>query len=117
MIPIHELLNRIRGDAAFAQGRFVIGYYDRVDARMIQVPVSRVQLTPGDHFAFHVPDADGTTHEVPFHRVKAVYKNGGLIWHREHQAGNGAARPCLEGNADIERRAPGAGIACRTIRQ
>ena len=84
MIPIHELLNRIRWDTAFAQGRFVLGYYDRVDDKVIQVPISRVQFTPGDHFAFQVTDADGTTHDVPFHRVKDVYRNGELIWHREH---------------------------------
>lgn len=84
MIPIHELLNRIRWDTAFAQGRFVIGYYDRVDNTVIQVPVSRILLTPGEHFAFQVTDADGYTHDVPFHRVKDVYKNGELIWHREH---------------------------------
>ncbi len=29
-------------------------------------------------------DADGYAHEVPFHRVRDVYKNGELIWHREH---------------------------------
>ena len=84
MIPIHELLNRIRWDAAFAQGRFVLGYYDRVDDAVIRVPISRVQLTPGDHFAFQVTDDDGYTHEVPFHRVKDVYRNGELIWHRDH---------------------------------
>ena len=84
MIPIHELLSRIRWDAAFAQGSFVLGYYDRVDARLIRMPISRVHLTPGEHFAFLVTDADGTMHEVPFHRVKEVYKNGELIWHREH---------------------------------
>jgi len=84
MIPIHELLNRIRWDAAFAQGRFVLGYYDRVDDRLVRVPISRVQLVPGDHFAFQVTDDDGTTHEVPFHRVRDVYKNGELIWHRKH---------------------------------
>jgi uncharacterized protein (UPF0248 family) len=84
MIPIHELLNRIHWDAAFAQGRFVLGYYDRVDDTVIRVPISRIQLTPGDHFAFQVTDADGTTHDVPFHRVKDVYRNGELIWHRDH---------------------------------
>ena len=84
MTPIHELLNRIRWDAAFAQGRFVLGYYDRVDDAVIRVPISRVQLTPGDHFAFQVTDDYSYTHEVPFHRVKDVYKNGELIWHREH---------------------------------
>ena len=29
MIPIHELLNRIRWDTEFGRGRFEIGYYDR----------------------------------------------------------------------------------------
>ena len=33
---------------------------------------------------FYVTDADGTTHDVPFHRVKDVYRNGELIWHRDH---------------------------------
>ena len=84
MIPIHELLNRIHWDAAFAQGRFVLGYYDRVDDTVIRVPISRIQLTPGDHFAFQVTDDDGITHDVPFHRVKDVYRNGELIWHRDH---------------------------------
>jgi uncharacterized protein (UPF0248 family) len=83
MIPIHELLNRIRWDADFAAGRFVIGYYDRVADQVIRVPISRVHLTPGEHFAFQVTDADGATHEVPFHRVREVYKNEALIWHRE----------------------------------
>jgi uncharacterized protein (UPF0248 family) len=84
MIPIHELLNRIHWDAAFAQGRFVLGYYDRVDDTVIRVPISRIQLTAGDHFTFQVTDDDGTTHDVPFHRVKDVYKNGERIWHRDH---------------------------------
>ena len=84
MIPIHELLHRIRWDAAFAQGSFELGYYDRVDDRVIRVPLAHVQLTPGEHFACQVTDADGYTHEVPFHRIKSVYKDGELIWHREH---------------------------------
>ena len=84
MIPIHELLNRIRWDEAFAKGSFVIGYYDRVEDSVILVPISRVHVTPGDHFSFQVTDPDGYTHDVPFHRVKAVYKNNELIWHREH---------------------------------
>lgn len=29
MIPIHELINRIRWDEALAKGNFIIGYYDR----------------------------------------------------------------------------------------
>lgn len=29
MTPIHELLNRIRWDKEFGQGRFEVGYHDR----------------------------------------------------------------------------------------
>ena len=31
MIPIQELLSRIRWDESFGKGDFEIGYYDRVD--------------------------------------------------------------------------------------
>lgn len=57
-------------------------YYDRVDDTVVRVPLERVQLTPGDHFAFQVIDADGYAHEVPFHRVRDVYRDGERIWHR-----------------------------------
>lgn len=84
MITIQQLLNRIRWDQSFAKGEFWIGYYDRVEQRINKVPLNQIYLTPGDHFFFHVADPNGAIHEVPFHRVKEVYKNGELIWHREH---------------------------------
>jgi uncharacterized protein (UPF0248 family) len=84
MTPIHELLSRICWDPAFAKGRFVLGYYDRVEKKLIRVPFERIRLEPGDHFAFQVSDPDGYAHGVPFHRVKEVFKDGELIWHREH---------------------------------
>lgn len=84
MTPIHELLSRMRWDAAFAAGEFVIGYFDRVERKIIEVPFDQVRLEPGDHFSFQVSDPGGYAHEIPYHRVKAVYKNGQLIWHREH---------------------------------
>jgi uncharacterized protein (UPF0248 family) len=84
MIPIHELLSRIRWDEAYAKGSFVIGYYDRVEDKVIRLPFNRIQLDPGDHFGFQAIDADGYAHEVPFHRVKDVYRDGQLIWHRAH---------------------------------
>jgi len=55
MQPIHELLNRIHWDKDFAQADFIIGFYDRVEE-----------------------------HSVPLHRIKEVFGNGELIWHREH---------------------------------
>lgn len=83
MIPIQELLNRIRWDESFAKGDFVIGYYDRVDEIVMQVPLHQIHFTPGDRFFFQVTDQEGRIHEIPFHRVREVYKNKELIWHRE----------------------------------
>ncbi len=84
MLPIHELLNRIRWDSSFGQGDFVIGYYDRVADRIEHVPLREVSFEPGNHFAFTLIDAEGAAHEIPLHRIKEVIKNGELIWQRTH---------------------------------
>lgn len=82
MIPIHELLSRIRWDRQFGEGDFVIGYYDRVEDTLIRVPMRELFFQPGNHFAFDLIDQDGALHSVPLHRIREVYKNGKLIWHR-----------------------------------
>lgn len=84
MIPIHELLNKIRWDKEFGKGSFTIGYYDRVEGEIIRVPFAQMHFDPGDHFSFQVLDQEGEIHTVPFHRVKEVFKDGELVWHREH---------------------------------
>jgi len=52
MIPIHELLNRIRWDQEFAKGEFVLGYYDHVEDRIINVPLQEIHIDSSDHFSF-----------------------------------------------------------------
>jgi hypothetical protein len=47
MIPIHELLNRIRWDPEFAKGNFELGYYDRAENGIIVVPLKEVTFPPG----------------------------------------------------------------------
>jgi uncharacterized protein (UPF0248 family) len=84
MMPIHELLNRIRWDQEFAKAEFRIGYYDRLEDAIILVSLQQVVQEPGDHFAMKVMDEGGIVHVVPFHRIKEVYRNGELIWKREH---------------------------------
>jgi uncharacterized protein (UPF0248 family) len=83
LIPIRELLNRIRWDPEYGQGAFAIGYYDRLEERIIVVPFGEVVFAPDDHFAIRVTDALGQTHTVPLHRVCEVYRNGERIWRRE----------------------------------
>jgi uncharacterized protein (UPF0248 family) len=82
MMPIQDLLNRITWDAAFGRADFVIGYYDRIAHRLLTVSYRDMQLASNDHFAFTLVDRAGAMHRIPFHRVKAVYRNNELIWHR-----------------------------------
>lgn len=84
MIPIHELLNRIRWDAEYAKGDFQIGYFDRMQQKIIKVPLKQIAFIREDHFAFQFYDEEGEAHSVPLHRIKEVYRGGELIWHREH---------------------------------
>lgn len=84
MIPIHQLLSRIRWDKEFGQGDFVIGYKDRLDDRIVRIPLREIFFEPDDHFSFDLVDHDDVLHSIPLHRIKEVYKNGKLIWHREH---------------------------------
>lgn len=82
MTPIHELLARIRWDPDFGAAHFVIGYYDRVTEAQVTVPLERIRFEPGEGFTFVVAGEDSTVHTVPYHRVRSVWRNGELIWHR-----------------------------------
>ncbi|MGB5472604.1 MAG: DUF504 domain-containing protein [Gammaproteobacteria bacterium] len=84
MMPIHQLLSRIRWDPAFGAAEFEIGYYDRVENRIIRVPLREIFFETGDHFTFDLYDRDGELHSIPLHRVKQVFRNGELIWERVH---------------------------------
>ena len=82
MIPIYELLNRIRWDREFARGEFMLGYFDRVEGRIIVVAFSGVDFPADDPHAFRLIDPEGRSQRVPFHRVREVYKDGQRIWRR-----------------------------------
>jgi uncharacterized protein (UPF0248 family) len=83
LITIKQLLDRIRWDREFGRGDFAIGYYDRVARRILRVRLQDLRIDPADHFAFDVRGSEGELHHVPFHRVRQVFKDGTLIWHRE----------------------------------
>jgi len=84
MIPIHELLSRIMWDREFGQGDFRIGYYDRLEDRIIRVPLAEIFFEADNHFSFDLIDREGVLHRIPLHRIKEVIKDGERIWHRTH---------------------------------
>jgi uncharacterized protein (UPF0248 family) len=83
MIPIQDILHRILWDPEFGRGEFVIGYYDRIEHEIILVPFREISFPKDGPGIFELLDHEGQTHSIPLHRVKSVYKNGELIWHRE----------------------------------
>jgi uncharacterized protein (UPF0248 family) len=82
VIPIQDLLHRILWDPEFGRGEFEIGYEDRLAGRVVRVPFRRVRLERGERFAFEAVEDDGSTHRVPFHRVREVWRDGESIWRR-----------------------------------
>lgn len=82
MITIEALLQRIRWDPDFGRGSFTIGYYDRLRSEVVTVPLEQIHPTPGNHFSFTAVEPDGTVHEVPYHRVREVHRDGECIWRR-----------------------------------
>ncbi|HYX67154.1 MAG TPA: DUF504 domain-containing protein [Burkholderiales bacterium] len=82
MIPIHELLARIRWDADFGAARFEIGYLDHQRSALVRLPLERIHFSAGQESSFEAVEEDGSVHRVPFHRVRAVWRDVELIWSR-----------------------------------
>ncbi|KVW93061.1 DUF504 domain-containing protein [Thiobacillus denitrificans] len=82
MIPTHELLSRIRWDAAFATSRFVIGYWDRVASRVRHADLREISRDADNPTLFDLLDEEGVAHSIPFHRVREVWRDGKLIRQR-----------------------------------
>lgn len=82
MMPIQDLLHRIRWDREFGAARFELAYHDRVAKSLVRVPLASVRLPEGRAFFVEIVDPDGTAQEVPLHRVHAVWRDGALIWSR-----------------------------------
>lgn len=83
MKTAQQILSRIRWDESLAADEFEVGYYDRVEHEIIRVTFREINFPQDDHFSFEVVDENEDIHSIPYHRVKEIYQNGKLIWHRE----------------------------------
>jgi uncharacterized protein (UPF0248 family) len=90
MMPIRTLLNRIRWDADFGTAHFEIGYWDRVERRVVRVPLARDAVDAENPALLDLIGDDGEVHAVPLHRVRAVWRDGTLIWKRPRPIGPAA---------------------------
>jgi uncharacterized protein (UPF0248 family) len=83
VIPIRELLNRIRWDRDFGRGHFEIGYYDHVEKKILRIPFQEIRFQDSNPFSFALRSGQGEDLTIPFHRVRVVYKDGIPIWSRK----------------------------------
>ena len=83
MLTAQEILNQIRWDERLTADAFVIGFYDRVEDKIIKVAFSEIRFPEDHHFQFEIIDDEGELRSIPYHRVREIYRNGQLIWHRD----------------------------------
>jgi hypothetical protein len=50
--------------------------------RVVRVPLPRIHFGHGAQSGFDAVEDDGSVHHVPLHRVRAVWRDGALIWQR-----------------------------------
>jgi uncharacterized protein (UPF0248 family) len=79
---LQQLFARIRWDPRFSAGAFTVGYYDRVLDRELVIPFSSIAIEPATRRTFTFVDEDGVERTIPLHRVRAVYRDGAVIWRR-----------------------------------
>ncbi len=93
MIPIHELLSRIRWDPEFGRGQWEIAYVDHAHPGLVRVPLTSIATQAGDHFMFQALDAEGLLQDIPYHRIREVRRDGTLVWSRPARGDPGSPSP------------------------
>lgn len=82
MQSIHALLARIRWRPRFGQGDFLFGFWDRLAHAIRHARRDAGQRHPDNPGRFVSVDEEGASHEIPLYRIRAVWRNGELIWQR-----------------------------------
>jgi uncharacterized protein (UPF0248 family) len=82
MIPIRELLSRIRWDPAFGHGQFEIAYQDRLSPDLQRVPLHSISFPDDRPDMFETTRPDSPTVRIPLHRIREVRRDGQLLWQR-----------------------------------
>ena len=72
MIPIRELLSRIRWHTRFGRGEFEIAYADRHDPNLHRVRLRDLAFPEDRPEVFELTDGSGRTVRIPLHRVREV---------------------------------------------
>ena len=79
MLPIQDLLNKIKWDIRENPDDYLIFYYDRILKELMQIPYNKIKRIEG---SFMVLDNEEESN-VPLHRIRKVAKNNAVVWERK----------------------------------
>ncbi len=78
MVPIIDLLNKLKWSSEGKKEVYELCYYDRITGKEKRIEYKNIKGF--DNQFFNLGDK-----EIPLHRIKKVYKNGKLIWERKNR--------------------------------
>ena len=78
MIPIRELINKIKWDNKEKEDAYSIGYFDRLKKKILFIRFNEIKNIDG---GFMVLNREKETY-IPLHRIRVVRKNGRVVWRR-----------------------------------
>lgn len=79
MKPVKDVLNKILWDAREKPQDYTIGYYDRVQDKIIEIPFTDItRLEEG----FMILMRKGEETMIPLHRVRTIKRNNEQVWSR-----------------------------------
>ncbi len=78
MIPIKDLLNKIKWSKEENSNDYSIGYWDNKDKKLIFIKFYEIKKIEG---TFLLLDREEETY-IPMHRIREVKKNSKLVWER-----------------------------------
>jgi uncharacterized protein (UPF0248 family) len=89
MLTEIEMLNKIKWDSREDSSLYKVGYIDFNKLKIIEY--DDIYIEPGNKFNF-IYTGDGELHQIPFHRIKEIFKGDRLVWHRNQSSEVSACR-------------------------
>ena len=80
MIPIHDLLNKLKWDKKIKADEYSLGYYDRVEDVLKEVKYNEINEIKDNLIVLTIENKEVS---IPLHRIKMVKRNGIAVWKRE----------------------------------
>ena len=79
MIPIRDLINKIKWDKRENPEEYTLFYFDRILNKLISIPYAKIKRIEG---SFMIIDNEEEIN-IPLHRIKKVTKNNFVVWERK----------------------------------